>query len=100
MYYIKDMKNVMELLFAEAEGYNFRLGPIGDFLEREIMPSAKKIYQGELFPRQNLEKVKEKLADMVTEINASRLLTYYAAHLKKILSLKLHRPSSFLRRWH
>ena len=26
--------------------------------------------------------VQEKLADMLTEINAARLLTYYAAHLK------------------
>ncbi|MCZ7356776.1 MAG: acyl-CoA dehydrogenase family protein [Candidatus Methanoperedens sp.] len=57
MYYIKDMKNVMEMLFADAGEYNLILGSIGDFVEREIMPSAKKIDQEEIFPRQNLEKV-------------------------------------------
>ena len=30
----------------------------------------------------NFQLIQEKLANMVTEINAARLLTYYAAHLK------------------
>jgi butyryl-CoA dehydrogenase len=57
MYYIKDMKNLIEMLFSDAEEYNLILESIGDFVEREIMPSSKKIDQEEIFPRQNLEKV-------------------------------------------
>ena len=30
----------------------------------------------------NFQLIQEKLADMITEINAARLLTYYSAHLK------------------
>ncbi len=56
MYYIKEIKNVIEMLFADAGEYNLILGSIGDFVEREIMPSAKKIDQEEIFPKQNLEK--------------------------------------------
>ena len=46
----------------------------------------------------NFQLIQEKLADMVTEINAARLLTYYSAHLKtkgKTLYLKFLRSKLF-----
>ena len=78
MFYIKEQRNIIEMLFPDAGEYNLILESIGNFAEKEILPAAKRVDQEEMFPRQNLEK----LADMVTEINAARLLTYYSAHLR------------------
>ncbi len=57
MFYIKEQKNMIEMLFPDAGEYNLILESIGNFVEKEILPEAKKVDQEEKFPRQNLEKV-------------------------------------------
>lgn len=57
MFYIKEQKNMIEMLFPDAGEYNLILESIGNFVEKEILPDAKKVDQEEKFPRQNLEKV-------------------------------------------
>lgn len=56
MFYIKEQRNVIEMLFPDAGKYNLMLESIGDFAEKELLPNAKKVDQEEIFPRQNLEK--------------------------------------------
>ncbi len=57
MFYTKEQKNVIEMLFPDAEEYNLILESIGNFVEKEILPDAKKMDQEEIFPRQNLNKL-------------------------------------------
>ncbi len=57
MFYINEQKNIIEMLFPDAVEYNLILESIGNFVEKEILPTAKKVDQEEIFPRQNLEKV-------------------------------------------
>ncbi|MBI2472739.1 MAG: acyl-CoA dehydrogenase family protein [Planctomycetes bacterium] len=57
MFYIKDQKNIIELLFPDAGEYNLILESIGNFAEKELLPAAKRVDQEEIFPRQNLEKI-------------------------------------------
>ncbi|HLB71852.1 MAG: acyl-CoA dehydrogenase family protein [Candidatus Methanoperedens sp.] len=57
MYYIREQKNIIEMLYKEAEEYNLILESIGNFAEKEIFPTAKKVDEEEIFPRQSLEKV-------------------------------------------
>lgn len=59
MFYIQEQKNIIGMLFPDAEEYDLMLGSIGDFVEKEILPDAKKIDEEEIFPRQNLEKVQK-----------------------------------------
>ncbi|MFZ3169655.1 MAG: acyl-CoA dehydrogenase family protein [Candidatus Methanoperedens sp.] len=59
MFYTQEQKNIIEMLFPDAGEYNLILGSIGDFVEKEILPDAKKIDEEEIFPRQNLEKVQK-----------------------------------------
>jgi butyryl-CoA dehydrogenase len=57
MFYLNEQKNVIEMLFPDAEEYNLILESIGSFIEKEILPTGKKVDQEEIFPRENLEKV-------------------------------------------
>lgn len=54
--FTKEQKNIIEMLFPNAEEYNLILENIGNFAEKEILANAKKIDQEEIFPRDNLEK--------------------------------------------
>ncbi len=56
MFYIREQKNVIEMLFPAGD-YNLILESIGDFAEKEILSNAKKVDNEEIFPRQSLEKV-------------------------------------------
>ena len=56
MYYTKVQKDIIEMLFPDADEYNLILESIGNFAEKEILPAAKRVDQEEIFPRQNLEK--------------------------------------------
>jgi alkylation response protein AidB-like acyl-CoA dehydrogenase len=60
MFYLQEQRNIIGMLFPDAEQYHSYLESIGIFLEKEILPDAKKIDQGAIFPRRNLEKVAEK----------------------------------------
>src|SRR5574341_1241673 len=57
MFYIKEQKNVIEMLFPDAGEYNLILESIGNFAEKELLTNAKMVDQEETFPRQNLQKV-------------------------------------------
>ncbi|MBM4064459.1 MAG: acyl-CoA dehydrogenase [Planctomycetes bacterium] len=57
MYYTKMQKDIIEMLFPDAVEYNLILESIGNFAEKEILPTAKRVDQEEMFPRQNLEKI-------------------------------------------
>jgi len=59
MFYTQEQKNMIEMLFPDAGEYDPILGTIGDFVETEILPRAKKIDEEEIYPRQNLEKVQK-----------------------------------------
>ncbi len=59
MFYINEQKNIIEMLFPDAEEYNLILESVGNFAEKEILPNGKKIDQEEIFPRQSLEKAAE-----------------------------------------
>jgi len=56
MYYTKVQKDIVEMLFPNTAEYHFMLETIGNFIEKEILPTAKKIDQEEIFPRENIEK--------------------------------------------
>lgn len=56
MVYLKEQKNIIEMLFPGTDEYHLILESIGAFVDREILPDAKKVDQEELFPRENLEK--------------------------------------------
>jgi alkylation response protein AidB-like acyl-CoA dehydrogenase len=57
MFYLQEQRNIISMLFPEAKEYHTLLETIGAFLEKEVLPGARKIDQEQLFPRQNLEKV-------------------------------------------
>ena len=57
MFYINEQRNIIEILFPDAQEYNLILESIGNFIEKEILPTGKKVDVEEIFPRQNLEKV-------------------------------------------
>src|SRR4030067_3202285 len=59
MFYTMEQKNIIEMMFPDAEEYNLILGSIGDFVEKKILPHAAKIDEEEIFPRQNLENVEK-----------------------------------------
>lgn len=57
MFYKIEQKNVIEMLFPDPGEYNLILESIGNFAEKEILPTAKKVDQEGIFPGDNLEKV-------------------------------------------
>lgn len=60
MFYLEEQKKILNMLFPDCGEYDATLESIGIFLEKELMPGAKKIDQEEVFPRSNLEKSAEK----------------------------------------
>lgn len=57
MFYTQEQKNVIEMLFPHPEEFNLILGSIGNLVEKEILPNARKVDQEEIFPRENLNKL-------------------------------------------
>jgi len=60
MFYTFEQKNILSLFLPDEERYHSMLLSFGDFFEKEILPSAKKIDQEELFPRDSMNKVRDK----------------------------------------
>lgn len=60
MFYLQEQRNIIGMLFPKSADSHALLESIGEFLEKEILPGAKKIDQEASFPRQYLEKVAEK----------------------------------------
>jgi alkylation response protein AidB-like acyl-CoA dehydrogenase len=60
MFYLQEQRNSIGMLFPDAQKYHEFLESVGAFLEKEILPDARKIDQEAIFPRQNLEKVAKK----------------------------------------
>mgnify|MGYP001599536627 FL=1 len=60
MFYLQEQQNLVGMLFPDAERYHALLESIGTFLEKEILPDAKKVDQEMVFPRRGLEKVSGK----------------------------------------
>jgi alkylation response protein AidB-like acyl-CoA dehydrogenase len=60
MFYTHEQKNILSLFLPDEERYHSMLLSFGDFFEKEILPSARKIDQEELFPRDGLNKVRDK----------------------------------------
>ncbi len=56
MFYTKEQKKIIEMLFPDAGEYNLILESIGNFVEKEILPDAKKVDQEEIYPGENLRK--------------------------------------------
>jgi len=59
MFYTHEQKNILTLFLPDEEHYHSMLISFGDFFEKEILPSAKKTDQEELFPRDGLNKVRD-----------------------------------------
>jgi alkylation response protein AidB-like acyl-CoA dehydrogenase len=60
MLYIKEHKNILNMVLPGAHEYHSLLESIGDLLEQEILPGAKKVDRERIFPRQNLELLQKK----------------------------------------
>ncbi|HET7319490.1 MAG TPA: acyl-CoA dehydrogenase family protein [Nitrospirota bacterium] len=60
MFYLQEQRNIIGMLFPDHDDYHALLESVGNFLEAEILPHAKKADQEMVFPRRNLEKVAEK----------------------------------------
>lgn len=57
MFYLNEQKNIIGMLFPGSKEYDSRLESIGTFVEKEILPDAKRTDQEEIFPRHNLDKL-------------------------------------------
>ena len=51
MFYLQEQRNIIGMLFPDPGQYHSYLESIGAFLEKEILPDAKKIDQETIFPR-------------------------------------------------
>ena len=60
MLYIKEQKKILTMILPGADEYHSLLESLGDFFEQEILPTAKKVDQEGIFPRQNLEQLQKK----------------------------------------
>jgi butyryl-CoA dehydrogenase len=60
MFYRKEQRNIIEMLYSDSGEYHSLLESLGSFLEKKIMPGAKRIDHEALFPGDNLEKLAEK----------------------------------------
>jgi butyryl-CoA dehydrogenase len=59
MFYTHEQKNILSLFLPDDERFHSMLLSFGDLFEKEILPSARKIDQEELFPRDSLNKVRD-----------------------------------------
>ncbi len=60
MFYLKEQKNIIGMLFSGTKEYDPMLESIGTFVEKEILPDAKRADQEAIFPRHNLNKLVRK----------------------------------------
>jgi butyryl-CoA dehydrogenase len=60
MFYRKEQRNIIEMLYSDSGEYHSLLESLGSFFEKKIMPAAKRIDHEALFPGDNLEKLAEK----------------------------------------
>jgi butyryl-CoA dehydrogenase len=60
MFYLQAQRNIIKMLFPDSARYDELLESIGTFLEKEILPDAKKVDQEAIFPRGHLAKVADK----------------------------------------
>jgi len=60
MFYLKEQRNIIGMVFPLAGEYHALLESIGEFCEREIMPEARRVDREEIFPRNSLAKVAER----------------------------------------
>jgi alkylation response protein AidB-like acyl-CoA dehydrogenase len=60
MFYRKEQRNIIGMLYPDSEEYDALLESLGSFIEKEIMPGAKKVDQEGIFPRDNLEKLADR----------------------------------------
>jgi len=59
MFYAHEQEKILSLFLPDAEHYHSMLLSFGDFFDKEILPSARKVDQEELFPRGSLNKVRD-----------------------------------------
>jgi len=56
--YRAEQRKLIEMMFGDgASDYSLLLESFGNFLEKEVLPTAKRIDEGRIFPRENLQKV-------------------------------------------
>jgi alkylation response protein AidB-like acyl-CoA dehydrogenase len=60
MFYRKEQRSLIEMLYPDSREYHALLESLGSFIEKEIMPGAKKVDQEGIFPRDTLEKLADK----------------------------------------
>jgi alkylation response protein AidB-like acyl-CoA dehydrogenase len=58
--YIEEQRKIIEMLFADSQGYHSSLESFAEFFQREIAPAAGKIDHEEIFPRDNLAKLADR----------------------------------------
>jgi butyryl-CoA dehydrogenase len=56
MYYLEEQRKIIKTFFPDPKEYDETLESMGSFLEKEILPGARKVDREEIFPRQNFEK--------------------------------------------
>ncbi len=60
MFYLKEQRSIIGMLFPDSREYDAMLESFGIFFEKEILPDAKRVDQEGIFPRNNLEKLVKK----------------------------------------
>jgi alkylation response protein AidB-like acyl-CoA dehydrogenase len=60
MFYLKEQRSIIGMLFSDSKAYDSMLESIGTFFEKEILPEARRVDQEAIFPRHNLGKIFEK----------------------------------------
>jgi alkylation response protein AidB-like acyl-CoA dehydrogenase len=58
--YVKEQRNIVEMLFTDFQGYHSNLESFAAFFEEEIKPVARKIDHDKRFPRENLGKLADR----------------------------------------
>jgi alkylation response protein AidB-like acyl-CoA dehydrogenase len=60
MYYLEEQKKILGTFYQDSKEYDTMLESIGSFIEKEILPDARRVDREEIFPRHNLEKISGK----------------------------------------
>jgi butyryl-CoA dehydrogenase len=60
VFYLREQRNIIGMFFPDSQKYDALLESIGIFLEKEILPDAKKLDQDGTFPAYNIEKLVKK----------------------------------------
>jgi alkylation response protein AidB-like acyl-CoA dehydrogenase len=59
MFYREEQRSILDMIIPDAGKYHAVLESIGKFAEKEILPHARRIDQEEIFPEENLERVRK-----------------------------------------